>query len=322
MVVLSFCTGNVGAWLSLVERLLGVQEVAGSNPVAPTILDFRGISRRSRRRYPNLVPESRCICEAVACPASCSSNVWTGRGAGLPTYGRIPARPPGRPPASASRSHASCSYPHPPRKQGCHGGCFPRAPHLSRAVLRPRCARARPAPCAPWSAMSNALDTATRFPSSRLRRSPDPRCRRPPPGYVTELAEPSSVPSPPARHPRDRGSQWDAPCPLPKAMNRASRAVTVHAHPPAVSCSLRTSSVMTTLIPESGTEHATASGAEWLRHFNASLLLYPAAVPGGPDKDHASKAVMVFASCPALTRLPCGTRTASTLAAGLCAGPS
>ena len=77
---------------------------------------------------------------------------------------------------------------------------------------------------------------------------------------------------------------------------------------------------MTTLITESGTEHATASGAVWLRHFNASLLLYPAAVPGGPDKDHASKAVMVFASCPALTRLRCGTRTASTLAAGLCAG--
>jgi len=28
---------EVGAWLSLVERLLRVQEVAGSNPVAPTI---------------------------------------------------------------------------------------------------------------------------------------------------------------------------------------------------------------------------------------------------------------------------------------------
>ena len=79
---------------------------------------------------------------------------------------------------------------------------------------------------------------------------------------------------------------------------------------------------MTTLITESGTEHATAFGAVWLRHFNASLLLYPAAVPGGPDKDHASKAVMVFASCPALSRLRCGTRTASTLDAGLCAGSS
>ena len=27
----------VGAWLSLVERYLGVVEVVGSNPVAPTI---------------------------------------------------------------------------------------------------------------------------------------------------------------------------------------------------------------------------------------------------------------------------------------------
>ena len=55
---------------------------------------------------------------------------------------------------------------------------------------------------------------------------------------------------------------------------------------------------MPTLVTKSGTEHATASGAVWLRHLNASLLLCPAAVPGGPDKDHASKAVMVFASCP------------------------
>lgn len=37
----------VGAWLSLVERLLRVQEVAGSNPVAPTIL----ILRRSPARH-------------------------------------------------------------------------------------------------------------------------------------------------------------------------------------------------------------------------------------------------------------------------------
>lgn len=64
---------------------------------------------------------------------------------------------------------------------------FPRAPHLSRAVLRPRFARARPAPVAPWSAMSNVLDTATRFPSSPLRGSPDPRCRRPPPPLSHKL---------------------------------------------------------------------------------------------------------------------------------------
>jgi hypothetical protein len=46
-------------------------------------------------------------------------------------------------------------------------------------------------------------------------------------------------------------------------------------YPPAVSCSLRTSSVMPRLITKSGTEHATASGSVWLRHFNASLLLSP-----------------------------------------------
>ena len=36
-----FCyTKAVGAWLSLVERFLGVEEVVGSNPVAPTSLVF------------------------------------------------------------------------------------------------------------------------------------------------------------------------------------------------------------------------------------------------------------------------------------------
>ena len=42
---LAFCievcyTRAVGAWLSLVERFLGVEEVVGSNPVAPTSLDI------------------------------------------------------------------------------------------------------------------------------------------------------------------------------------------------------------------------------------------------------------------------------------------
>ena len=80
------------------------------------------------------------------------------------------------------------------------------APHLSRAVLRPRYARARPAPVAPWLAMSNAIDAATRLPSL---------CQRPPPGYVTELAEPSSAPSPPALPPRPdtrRRGRDDRPC--------------------------------------------------------------------------------------------------------------
>jgi hypothetical protein len=153
--------------------------------------------------------------------------------------------PPGSPPRQRS-CHEFCflpSYPHPPRQQSCHGGCFPRAPHLSRAVLRPRCARARPAPVAPWSAMSNALDTATRFPSSRLRRSPHPRCLCAASAAVTQAAK--------------RCRQWykrgygevgslcasgsgsssratvvrnaNARSPLHKAIKRASRAVTLDA---------------------------------------------------------------------------------------------
>jgi len=54
------------------------------------------------------------------------------------------------------------------------------------------------------------------------------------------------------------------------------------------------------------------------------ISLSPAAVPGGPDTDHANvpagHVVMVCAHAPALSRFLCGTRTASTLDAGLCAG--
>jgi hypothetical protein len=34
-------TANVGAWRSLVARLLWVQEVGGSNPSAPTMIESR-----------------------------------------------------------------------------------------------------------------------------------------------------------------------------------------------------------------------------------------------------------------------------------------
>ena len=45
----------------------------------------------------------------------------------------------------------------------------------------------------------------TRSATSPLTRLAPSRCRRPPPGYVTELAEPSSAPSPPALPTRNRG---------------------------------------------------------------------------------------------------------------------
>jgi len=84
------------------------------------------------------------------------------------------------------------------------------------------------------------------------------------------------------------------------AMNRASEAVTVHAHGIA----------RATVVSD-------ANGRRTRYHPRLALRLRsslvpapsPAAVPGGPDKDHASRAVMVFASSPALSR-PCGVASA------------
>jgi hypothetical protein len=146
---------------------------------------------------------------------------------------------------------------------------FPRAPHLSRAVLRPRCARARPAPGAPWSAMSNVLDTATRFPSSPLSHK-----LRSVAGGANVVAEVGSL------------------C--------ASGSGSSHAQP---------LSVMPTLIPRAmKTPRCSRNLLEAKFRANAPcgtprgrgvlVSLSPAAVPGGPDTDHASKAVMVCASCP------------------------
>ena len=100
---------------------------------------------------------------------------------------------------------------------------IPHAPHLSRAVRLPRFARARPAPVAPWSAMSSGLDAATRFPSSPLRGSPDPRCRRPPPGYVMpracprRLGQPRVTPSPVMRRHVNRSVSTDTAFSVPCA---------------------------------------------------------------------------------------------------------
>ena len=147
----------------------------------------------------------------------------------------------------------------------------PMPPGLSRAVLHPRCARARPAPSPAWLVMSSVLDDPTLPESSPLRGSPIPvlygasgLC------HAVPMQDRDVTPSPPAHPTRNGGLQCQRWLHAPNA--------------PGWHCGCGAASFQ----PPS-----------------------PAAVPGGPDKDHASKAVMVFASCPALSRLPCGTRTAS-----------
>jgi len=157
---------------------------------------------------------------------------------------------------------------------------IPRAPHLSRAVLRPRCARARPAPVAPWSAMSNVLDAATRFPSSPLRGSPipdaDARLRLFPRATVIGDAD-----AHPTRYENPR---------LSRRLRRGRAAVAPSAH-------------------AERREDAACS-------FTCPLPPSPAA----PTKTTPAKLSWSLLHAPALSRLLCGTRTASTLDAGLCAG--
>ena len=109
-----------------------------------------------------------------------------------------------RPRASADSLGTSARDFHdrPGDHRAARGVLLPSALRASGYYGRPACAgrvtraamcgretgHAARAPRPPWSAMSNGLDAATRSASSPLRGSPDPRCRRPPPGYVTELA--------------------------------------------------------------------------------------------------------------------------------------
>jgi hypothetical protein len=169
--------------------------------------------------------------------------------------------------AAASRVHRTC-----------HGPCFVLAAlgHVPRQVLRGRRCRT-----------SSMQQRASHPRGSAARPIPDAnarlRARSPARPWFTVRR---SLPASQGHEPRQQSCHGSC------------------SYPPAVSCSLRTSSVMPTLITKSGTEHATASGAVWLRHFNASLLLIPCRRP------RRSRA------------FPCGTRTASTLDAGLCAGSS
>ena len=65
----------------------------------------------------------------------------------------------------------------------------------------------------------------TRSATSPLTRLAPSRCRRPPPGYVTELAEPSSAPSPPALTTRDgdRFCKRSSPAPPPRYVTEGAR---------------------------------------------------------------------------------------------------
>jgi len=96
-------------------------------------------------------------------------------------------------------------------------------------------------------------------------------------------------------------SNVNACSPLPKAMNRATEGVTVHAHAlpratrfghanghptryedPALLTELAEKPMKQNKFTSWQASSAPAPLAVWLRHFNASLLLCPDAVPGVP----------------------------------------
>ena len=196
-----------------------------------------------------------------------------------PRPGRRRVRPsrasPARLRSAPARLRRACTIPRPPRfaravllpfppdggtghvpRQALRGQ---RCPPL-HAVPRPQASRRR---CAPSRALLWPRTTfrcvsgePTRFPSSRLRRSPHPvLCAASAAG--TEAAKRSRQGQ---RH--QRGRQL-----LRQRLRLVTRATVVNNanapsphYPPAVSCSLRTSLVMPTLITKSSTEHATASG--------------------------------------------------------------
>ena len=141
--------------------------------------------------------------------------------------------------AGRSNRWARNAVPGPHRRAARVGGTMILVTVLSAHLAPPRFARRGTTPGPTWSARSTAPRRAasagiapslrsvtipagprttfrcvtgepTRFPSSRLRRSPDPRCRRPPPGYVMpracprRLGQPRVTPSPPALPMRDR----------------------------------------------------------------------------------------------------------------------
>jgi hypothetical protein len=127
---------------------------------------------------------------------------------------------------------------------------IPRPPWLARSTAPRRTASAGSAPslrsvtlpawprttfrCVAGEPMLSASSPLTRLAQSRAMR----RLRRCHTCCETLLADPSPssksaacAPAAPAHHPRDRASQYNTSSPLHKAMNRATKGVTVHASP-------------------------------------------------------------------------------------------
>jgi len=181
--------------------------------------------------------------------------------------------PPGTARAAATRRHVPClpsvhlpRQGHPPRQRSCHGGCYRVRRTCHGMCYFPPYGRAHPAPVAPCLVMSNGLDTATRSATSPLRGSPDPRCRRP-------HAQPWSM--------------------MLTVIPRFLKTPRCHA-----CCEKNPSSLK--LRRDTRAAVNAPSGVA----IATSIYCTPAAVPGGPDTDHASKAVMVCAEIPALTLAP------------------
>lgn len=128
------------------------------------------------------------------------------------------------------RSRRSAPLPSSRVRRTCHGPCFVLAAlgHVPRQVLRGRRCRTsstRQRASHPRGFAARPIPDA----DARLRRC-HTSCEALPTVRTCSARSAACAPAAPALRTRNRGSQCDAPSPLPKAMNRASRAVTVHAH--------------------------------------------------------------------------------------------
>ena len=101
----------------------------------------------------------------------------------------------------------------------------PTAPRRAASAGIAPALRAVTIPAGPRTTFRCVAGEPTRSATSPLTRLAPSRCRRPPPGYVTELAEPSSAPSPPALPTRDgdRFCKRSSPAPPPRYVTEGAR---------------------------------------------------------------------------------------------------